>query len=150
MDASYQFLEGSGFSRGIRSDDEVDRTIDVPEGSSACRPEPTLHAIAINGASSFDGKPKTGGACLPGNRRDHDPSGARRYSGSEEPFEIVRARQRLEGHSQREGFYAESRARPLSRRLFKIKRPAFVRIRARKPCLRLRRRLFGWYVRLPI
>ena len=28
-------------------------------------------------------------------------------------------------------------------------RPARVRIRVRKPCTRARRRLFGWYVRLP-
>jgi hypothetical protein len=28
-----------------------------------------------------------------------------------------------------------------------IARPARVRIRARKPCLRFRRRVFGWYVR---
>jgi hypothetical protein len=39
---------------------------------------------------------------------------------------------------------AESRARPLSRRALMIERPARVRIRARKPCLRARRRVFGW------
>ena len=40
------------------------------------------------------------------------------------------------------------RARPLARRFLRIARPARVFIRARKPCLRLRRRVFGWKVRL--
>src|SRR5689334_18393191 len=31
-----------------------------------------------------------------------------------------------------------------------IARPARVRIRSRKPCVRARRRLFGWKVRLPL
>jgi hypothetical protein len=40
--------------------------------------------------------------------------------------------------------HAVSLARPRRRRLFTIARPARVRIRERKPCLRERRRLFGW------
>jgi hypothetical protein len=36
----------------------------------------------------------------------------------------------------------------LSRLALRIARPARVFMRARNPCLRLRRRLFGWYVRL--
>ena len=43
---------------------------------------------------------------------------------------------------------AASFARPLRRRVARIERPARVRIRSRKPCFLLRRRLFGWYVRL--
>jgi hypothetical protein len=43
---------------------------------------------------------------------------------------------------------AESSARPLRRRADKIDRPARVRIRRRKPWVRLRRRLLGWKVRL--
>ena len=39
--------------------------------------------------------------------------------------------------------YAESFVRPLARRRLRIARPAFVDMRARKPCLRLRRRTFG-------
>lgn len=31
-----------------------------------------------------------------------------------------------------------------------IDRPALVRIRRRKPCVFARRRVFGWYVRLPL
>ena len=38
---------------------------------------------------------------------------------------------------------AESRSRPLARRALRIARPARVFIRARKPCLRFRRRLLG-------
>src|SRR5699024_7267703 len=43
---------------------------------------------------------------------------------------------------------AESSARPLARRAFRMARPARVRMRARKPCFLARRRLFGWNVRL--
>ena len=42
---------------------------------------------------------------------------------------------------------AESRVRPLSRLALMIARPARVRMRARKPCLRARRRVLGWNVR---
>src|SRR3712207_4905128 len=40
--------------------------------------------------------------------------------------------------------YAERRFRPLARRRLRIAWPARVAIRARNPCLRLRRRTFGW------
>lgn len=43
---------------------------------------------------------------------------------------------------------AERALRPRLRRAEMIERPARVRIRRRKPCLRLRRRLLGWNVRL--
>ncbi len=43
---------------------------------------------------------------------------------------------------------ADKRARPLARRRLRISRPALVLMRALKPCLRLRRRLFGWKVLL--
>jgi hypothetical protein len=42
---------------------------------------------------------------------------------------------------------AVKRLRPLARRRAISARPALVRIRERKPCLRLRRRLLGWKVR---
>ena len=42
---------------------------------------------------------------------------------------------------------ADRRARPLARRFLSTARPARVLIRARKPCLRARRRLLGWNVR---
>lgn len=45
--------------------------------------------------------------------------------------------------------HAVSFARPLPRRADTIARPARVRIRRRNPCLRARRRLLGWKVRLP-
>ena len=43
---------------------------------------------------------------------------------------------------------AESRARPLRRRLARMARPARVRMRRRNPWVFARRRLFGWNVRL--
>jgi len=43
---------------------------------------------------------------------------------------------------------ADSSARPLRRRAATMARPARVRIRCRKPWVRLRRRLLGWNVRL--
>ena len=42
---------------------------------------------------------------------------------------------------------ADKRFLPLARRAFNIRRPALVRMRARKPCRRLRLMLLGWYVR---
>ena len=39
---------------------------------------------------------------------------------------------------------AESRLRPFALRRFRIACPALVAMRARKPCLRLRRRTLGW------
>lgn len=45
---------------------------------------------------------------------------------------------------------ADSRVRPLRRRALMIARPARVRMRARNPCLRARRRVFGWNVRFTI
>jgi hypothetical protein len=44
-------------------------------------------------------------------------------------------------------FYGESCARPFARRRFRITRPAFVAIRARKPCVRARLIRLGWNVR---
>ena len=48
------------------------------------------------------------------------------------------------------GPQADSFSLPLRRRAARIARPARVRIRSRKPCVRERRRLFGWKVRLPL
>jgi hypothetical protein len=47
----------------------------------------------------------------------------------------------------RRGGQTANRARPFARRRFSTIRPALVAIRARKPCVRLRCRLLGWYVR---
>lgn len=43
--------------------------------------------------------------------------------------------------------HADSRARPFARRALITARPPLVLIRARNPCLRARRRAFGWNVR---
>jgi hypothetical protein len=55
--------------------------------------------------------------------------------------EVPRARETMPALHVRQ---AESRFRPRERRRLRIIRPARVDIRARKPCLRLRRRTFGW------
>ena len=53
-------------------------------------------------------------------------------------------------HPERSGQHcqAESSERPLRRRAEMMARPARVLMRARKPCVRERRRLLGWNVRL--
>jgi len=43
----------------------------------------------------------------------------------------------------------DRRLRPFARRRFSTRRPFFVLIRTRKPCVRLRCRVFGWKVRFP-
>lgn len=40
-----------------------------------------------------------------------------------------------------------SRLRPFARRFFRMRRPLLVLMRVRNPCVRFRRRRFGWYVR---
>ena len=59
----------------------------------------------------------------------------------------ARDRRKHEGPCPENG-QADSRSRPLRRRLARIARPARVRIRRRNPCVLARRRLFGWNVRL--
>ena len=49
-----------------------------------------------------------------------------------------------------DGICTEMRLRPFRRRRLKVSRPHFVSIRARKPCLRIRRVLRGRYVGLPM
>ena len=58
--------------------------------------------------------------------------------------EVPRAGQAVPALHGRAGAQAERRLRPLARRRFRIAWPARVDMRARKPCLRLRRRTFGW------
>ena len=59
-------------------------------------------------------------------------------------IEVPRAREAIPALH---GGYADSRLRPLARRRLRIIRPAWVDIRARNPCRRLRRRTLGWKVR---
>ena len=60
---------------------------------------------------------------------------------------IVWPNRRFQNGQNVTGAYALSFARPLARRLFKIRRPALVAIRARNPWRFLRTRLDGWNVR---
>ncbi len=45
------------------------------------------------------------------------------------------------------GMLTVNRLRPLARRRFSTCRPPGLAMRVRKPCVRFRRRLLGWYVR---
>jgi hypothetical protein len=65
-----------------------------------------------------------------------------------EVFRVVHSQQSRQHRWPAGGFQADRRARPLRRRAEMIARPARVRIRRRKPWVRLRRRLLGWNVRL--
>jgi hypothetical protein len=50
-------------------------------------------------------------------------------------------------NGERPYYYGESCARPFARRRFRIRRPAFVAMRARNPCVRARLIRLGWNVR---
>jgi hypothetical protein len=87
------------------------------------------------------GVPTLGGACV---YRD-EPTGALAPA-PQHPGDLPTTVQTVmtdRGH----GVQAESFVRPRRRRFFTTARPARVCMRARKPCFRARRRLFGWKVR---
>jgi hypothetical protein len=63
-----------------------------------------------------------------------------------DPAELPGTLEPLRGPEARPLAQAESRFRPFWRRRFNTSRPPFVRIRTRKPWVRLRLRLFGWNV----
>lgn len=67
------------------------------------------------------------------------------------PGSLTEATERPEGRATADPpGQADSRVRPLRRRARMMDRPARVRMRARKPCLRARRRVFGWNVRFTV
>lgn len=79
---------------------------------------------------------------------EHELASRVRAAVAEHPVEVGAAR---EPHAPGSGTSARhadhqtvSRLRPLSRRRLSVTRPARVRIRARKPCVRARLRFFGW------
>jgi hypothetical protein len=80
-----------------------------------------------------------------------EPGTSRAETTSHGGGELVPMGEPRAGRQHRRGpAQAESRSRPLRRRPATMARPARVRIRSRKPCVRARRRLFGWKVRLPL
>ena len=78
---------------------------------------------------------------------DHDGRCSRLAAAPNGRLEVLAPTHAMDLSQQRQ---ADSLARPLRRRADRMPRPARVRIRRRKPCLRARRRLLGWYVRLLI
>jgi len=74
------------------------------------------------------------------------PLDGQELSPATEPQRLVKAP--WAGHGDHPGCFGGmltvSRLRPLARRRFSTWRPPGVAIRARKPCVRLRRRLLGW------
>ena len=106
----------------------------IAHGFTDHESDPTIGGIGGRSGVHHEGRPG-----------DPDPAPGR-------PPEILRAahpqlprqhRRRRPGLPQ-----ADSSARPLRRRAATMARPARVRIRCRKPWVRLRRRLLGWNVRL--
>jgi hypothetical protein len=65
----------------------------------------------------------------------------------EKRSERIRVCRQLRGRYEEE---TVRRLRPLARRRFRTSRPFFVAMRTRNPCVRLRRRRFGWKVTLII
>jgi hypothetical protein len=124
------------FARGNPSADEVQPRRDVALGQN--RTEAPTEAISRHGGT------------------DGATDGERHLRGNQVGIEDERTPQRIgpdpdsiapeadEGVAFADPVdQAESRARPLARRDFSTARPARVLIRARKPCLRARRRLLG-------
>lgn len=66
---------------------------------------------------------------------------------SQNSLELAAFAQHARSGADRRFDQTAKRARPLARRAFSTARPALVFMRARKPCVRLRRVLEGWYVR---
>lgn len=60
--------------------------------------------------------------------------------------ELARGLEPLTRREARARAQAESRFRPFWRRRFRTRRPPFVRMRTRKPCVRFRLQLLGWNV----
>ena len=80
----------------------------------------------------------------PGGTSAASGTGSRRPTLPVDGVEVPRAGQAVPALHERAAAQAESRFRPLARRRLRIARPARVDMRARKPCLRFRRRTLGW------
>jgi hypothetical protein len=77
---------------------------------------------------------------------DDEVATASTPTGTDGAGKLAGAAQAMRGgqHGRAADCQAESRARPLARRVERMLRPARVRMRNRKPCVLARRRLFGW------
>jgi hypothetical protein len=116
-------------------------------------PQPPLHAVTDDSAADRLGDHESDPALRTGAARGvhHQRRTSRADPRPGHAAEVGRLVQACCSRKHREesgGAQAESLARPLPRRAERIARPARVRIRSRKPWVRLRRRLLGWKVRL--
>jgi len=114
--------------------------LDVP--GPGCGTEPTAHSIPL------DRRPDP-----PRDRERHAGAQGRGVGGTARPDDgepgsphpVTGSTERTERRTRRDPVdQADRRCRPLRRRFLRIARPARVDIRCRNPCLRARRRLFGW------
>jgi hypothetical protein len=114
-------------------------------------PQPPLDSIAGNGIPDRTADDEADAwPVIETHSMDHQRRSTRAHSAPRRTAEVLRAThsQRSRQHGGRSRYQADRRARPLRRRPERIARPARVRIRRRKPWVRLRRRLLGWNVRL--
>ncbi len=113
-------------------------------------PQAPLHAVPYDGAADLLGhdEPRPGrrGLFREGMNHEARPAGARTMT--DRGPDVVRSVQPVGRRQHRALVQADRTARPLRRRSARMARPARVRIRVRKPWVRLRRRLLGWKVRL--
>jgi hypothetical protein len=145
-DHSNQFLELQFMSFGTCSNDDVEPAI----RGNACYRFSQTSASPVAGhrapAIDFRHESDAGGPAVPGRgTRNNDPVASGASAGVQDLAELPAVRKGpIDGHrSGTRSPYADNLLLPLARRALRIARPARVRIRARKPCLRLRRRVLG-------
>ncbi len=150
-------IDGQSGRRGHggrqRAHDDLDTRRGLAEPFSGQVTKPPLHPISADGRSDRLGDHETdpsgtrlGAASRRGSPGSDERRGRRAApcAGSHPPC----ASETAPATRIRRPAQADSLARPLRRRAARMARPARVRIRSRKPWVRLRRRLLGWKVRL--
>jgi len=144
----YHFLELQSDGRAVCPDHHIPPARRYCQARCATQPPPCPISSHRAAGTQRNYHPHTRGAVafmkIQGEPFSPDPAPLSQHS----PERAASAQRLLPPHGSRT--QADSRARPLARLLFRIDRPARVRMRARKPCFRLRRRLLGWKVRLLI
>ncbi len=114
-------------------------------------PQQTLDPVSLDSPADLprDGEPETRCSRLPAREDIQDQlSAGVRPALPEDPLELSAPRQpraprACPGARRHGGHQTVRRLRPFDRRRFSVMRPARVRIRVRKPCVRARLRFFG-------
>jgi hypothetical protein len=145
-------LRGRG--RGLDVDDDLEPRRKVPAAPPEDLPNPAPKAVAHDGSpgSPAHGDPDAGILrVLAGEEKQLQMTSGHADPGGVALFEFSSlSKAVVPGESlphNRTWAHTESLLRPLRRRAESTARPDRVRIRTRNPCVRLRRRLLGWYVR---